>query len=271
MSFIYDALKRAEDDNQRTMGTIRVSSRDTLLGKRRQQWMWVLIGVLGANVIVVSTLVVALGYRSSGTPAVAPEPHVAATSAPAPPPAPIEPAPAARPSPPPPVASVPAAQATKAPAAAVEPPTIVVPPRVPRSSSAAAAPAPRVVPGPATTEEPRPRGRDETVASLVEREQAMNASKMMRREQRFPEPPARRSPATVDSAAAAARPGAAPSIAVQVIVYSDVPAQRMAFIDGRRFAEGDLIDAETTLERINEDGIVVRRGGVRYVVLSRKD
>ena len=87
-----------------------------------------------------------------------------------------------------------------------------------------------------------------------------------------------RAPAAIDRApvasapsAPATRPGGAPGIAVQVIVYSDVPSQRMAFIDGRRFAEGDMIDGDTILERINEDGIVVRRGGVRYVVMSRKE
>ena len=45
----------------------------------------------------------------------------------------------------------------------------------------------------------------------------------------------------------------------------------MVFIDGRRLAEGDSIDAETTLERINQDGIVIRRRGVRYIVLSNRD
>jgi hypothetical protein len=126
----------------------------------------------------------------------------------------------------------------------------------------------------------RPRGREVTLQSQAEREQEIIASKMLRRGQPWqsavPSAPAAidRAPAadrSIAGPAPAPRAGGAPGIAVQVIVYSEVPSQRMAFIDGRRFAEGDMIDGDTTLERINEDGIVVRRGGVRYVVLSRKD
>ena len=55
-----------------------------------------------------------------------------------------------------------------------------------------------------------------------------------------------------------------------MVVYSDVPAQRMVFIDGRRFAEGDAIDTETVLERINADGVVVNRRGQRFVISERR-
>jgi type II secretory pathway component PulC len=56
-----------------------------------------------------------------------------------------------------------------------------------------------------------------------------------------------------------------------VIVYSDVPAQRMVFIDGQRYAEGDALDAETVIERINADGVVVKRRGVRFVIAGHRD
>ena len=49
-------------------------------------------------------------------------------------------------------------------------------------------------------------------------------------------------------------------------MYSDVPSQRMVFIDGQRYAEGDSIDAETVIERINTDGAVFKRRGVRFVI-----
>jgi hypothetical protein len=62
-----------------------------------------------------------------------------------------------------------------------------------------------------------------------------------------------------------------PDITLQVIVYSDVPSQRMVFIAGRRYAEGDALDAETTLERINADGAVVKRRGARFVIAARRD
>ena len=63
----------------------------------------------------------------------------------------------------------------------------------------------------------------------------------------------------------------APKVTLQVIVYSDVPSQRLVFIDGHRYAEGDSLDAETVLERINSDGVVFRRRGVRFVVAGRRD
>ena len=50
-----------------------------------------------------------------------------------------------------------------------------------------------------------------------------------------------------------------PKRQVRVVVYSDVPAQRMVFIDGRRYAEGDKVDAEAVVERITPQGVVVVR------------
>jgi hypothetical protein len=55
---------------------------------------------------------------------------------------------------------------------------------------------------------------------------------------------------------------------VQVVVYSDVPAQRMVFIDGRRYAEGDKVDPETVVERITPDGAVITRRGQRFALTS---
>jgi pyruvate/2-oxoglutarate dehydrogenase complex dihydrolipoamide acyltransferase (E2) component len=59
-----------------------------------------------------------------------------------------------------------------------------------------------------------------------------------------------------------------PRLQVQVVVYSDVPAQRMVFIDGRRYAEGDKVDAETVVERITPEGAVVTRRGQRFPLTS---
>ena len=71
-------------------------------------------------------------------------------------------------------------------------------------------------------------------------------------------------------AAPAVSSAGAPNVVLQVLVYSDTPAQRMVFIDGRRYAEGDPIDGETVLERINADGVVVKHRGQRFVISERK-
>jgi hypothetical protein len=58
---------------------------------------------------------------------------------------------------------------------------------------------------------------------------------------------------------------------VQVVLYSDVPAERLVFIDGRRYAEGDKIDADTVVERITPDGAIVNRGGHRQMLTSGRN
>jgi hypothetical protein len=350
VSLIYDALKRAEDDNKRIGTGVRTASRQTLLGKRRRQWIWALVGVLAVNAIVVTTLVVALGYRWSGSRPAETEPRVAATPAPrpavvtpqpeaasqpavatappqtapqpavSPPPQPapprampVEPAPAARLAPPPtvtphratPVESAPVAKAVKPPAPAVESPRVAAaPPPTPAAPAAPVPPASRVAPsGPVVTatpaapaapiaptspvapaprvtppaaESPRVviRPREEPPAARVERQ--VPPAAVARRSDARPEPEPLRRPAITGETAsvdekAGGRTAPPPAIALQVLVYSDVPAERMVFIDGRRLIEGDSIDAETTLERINKDGIVIRRRGVRYVILSQRD
>lgn len=118
------------------------------------------------------------------------------------------------------------------------------------------------------------RPREEPAAARVERPVPPPA--LARKSDARAEPEGSRRPAITGETATAdekagGRPGPPPAITLQVLVYSDVPMERMVFIDGRRLAEGDSIDAETTLERINKDGIVVRRRGVRYVILSQRD
>ena len=73
-------------------------------------------------------------------------------------------------------------------------------------------------------------------------------------------------PAPPAEAVPPSAPIAAPTVTIQVLVYSDVPAQRMVFIDGRSYREGDALDSETVLERITADGIVMKRRGQRFVI-----
>jgi hypothetical protein len=67
-----------------------------------------------------------------------------------------------------------------------------------------------------------------------------------------------------------AAPGEAPDIALQVISYSDVASERMVFIGGRRYAEGDALDGDTVLERIRPDGVLVKRGGRQFLIPDRR-
>jgi general secretion pathway protein B len=74
----------------------------------------------------------------------------------------------------------------------------------------------------------------------------------------------------VSSIPAPAQPsqGASP-LRLQVHVYSDTPAQRMVFINGRRYGEGDRIEGGAVLERITPDGAVVNQNGQRFTISDR--
>lgn len=83
-------------------------------------------------------------------------------------------------------------------------------------------------------------------------------------------PPAARPSERAAPAPSPSVPVDAPKLTLQVLVYSEAPGQRMVFIDGRRYTEGDAIDAETVLERITAEGAVVKRRGQRFVISDRR-
>jgi hypothetical protein len=225
VSFIYEALKRAEDDNQqRVTATVRAGAGGATSRARSRWWLWALIGVLGANALVIGAWTLVRGQRSTGDAS--------------------------------PVAARVAASAASVAASAPRPTSVetlkLVPTIVP-ATEPALSPVPPPPAPPATVEARPQRG-------------ALAA----------PSPPSR-APAIADRptdrAAHASTPSApvdAPAITLQVLVYSETPAQRMVFIGGRRYAEGDAIDAETVLERINADGAEFRRRGQRFVISDRR-
>lgn len=53
---------------------------------------------------------------------------------------------------------------------------------------------------------------------------------------------------------------------VQFLVYSDVPSERLVFIDNRRFVEGQTIQPGVVLERIEPNGAIVSHQGSRVVL-----
>ncbi len=56
---------------------------------------------------------------------------------------------------------------------------------------------------------------------------------------------------------------------LDVLVYSDAPAERLVFINGRKYVEGQAVDGETVVEQITPDGAVLRNAE-RRIVLSPK-
>jgi general secretion pathway protein B len=68
---------------------------------------------------------------------------------------------------------------------------------------------------------------------------------------------------------AVARPAAPPEAAalrVEALIYADAPAERMVFINGRRYREGDSIDGRLRIEEIREDGVELSDQGRRFTL-----
>jgi hypothetical protein len=54
-----------------------------------------------------------------------------------------------------------------------------------------------------------------------------------------------------------------------VLVYSDVPAERMVFINGRKYVEGQAVNEDAVVEQITQEGAILRRQGKRVVLRPR--
>ncbi len=67
----------------------------------------------------------------------------------------------------------------------------------------------------------------------------------------------------------APRPPASPEtsgLRLEALIYADTPAERMVFINGRRYREGDSIDGRLRIEEIREDGVELSDQGRRFTL-----
>jgi general secretion pathway protein B len=102
----------------------------------------------------------------------------------------------------------------------------------------AATPPVAVAPAPAPSAPPRPRSGTPTI-------------------QATPAPaPAPRPPASPETA----------SLRLEALIYADAPAERMVFINGRRYREGDSIDGRLRIEEIREEGVELSDQGRRFTL-----
>ena len=72
------------------------------------------------------------------------------------------------------------------------------------------------------------------------------------------------SPAPPAAAARPALPQEATALKLEALIYADVAAERMVFINGRRYREGDSIDGRLRVEEIREDGVELSDQGRRF-------
>jgi hypothetical protein len=275
VSYILDALRKAERDHH----VSRVPTLATAHGgvdRRRPSWIWPV-----ATMMLAIGAVVALAFQwasvrsvhrdpvAAGIPPAPASPVVASRPDPGPSAPPVERAPArVEPSPAdvvvppsehPPAARAPAGHAIAPPASASRPPPAakVGPDRRLRAEKASASPAPAsrstaavAVPpasSPSIDRDParEPRPSAEAVASP-----AVTSAP----------------PSDVGRAAPTAPAQALPRLTLDVLVYSDVPAERLVFINGRKYVEGQAVDGVAVVEQITPDGAILRHEGKQIVL-----
>ena len=163
-------------------------------------------------------------------------------SAPAPAPAPLEP-------------GTPSASAPRAPSVEIARPVKVEPsprPEIPTVKPApvereASAVTPTVTPKPQAPVAPAPATRPP--AAVVQPAPSGVAVAPVA-------PPATAPPTPAEKAA----------LKLEALIYSDVPAQRMVFINGRRYSEGEIVDGRLRVEEIQEDGVALSDQGRRFTL-----
>jgi general secretion pathway protein B len=61
-----------------------------------------------------------------------------------------------------------------------------------------------------------------------------------------------------------AEQSALPKLSLQVLVYSEIPAERMIFINNQKYVEGQSVEGKAVVESIMPDGAVLSYQGKRF-------
>ena len=226
MSFILDALRKSEHERQRS--AVPGLSHVPLAAARREVpgWTLVLIGALGAAVL-------ALGgawwqsQRSLRAPAASSPAAVAA-----------------------PVDPTPAAAATPAPVTA---PSITTPPPTASPATVAVATPPAQAPVASTSLQ-----ESESAVALDERTQSLANAAFV------PKQPTPTGPTLPSVTALQAQGINVPPLRLELHAYSERPAERFVFINGRKYKEGERLNEGPEVVRIEANGVVLSQQGQRF-------
>jgi general secretion pathway protein B len=272
VSYILDALRKAERDRQVSRVPTLATAHAGAESGRRSPWVWAVAGGLALSAVVVYSFFWASGrperVREAALPLVAaPGPPAPAVSADAREPSPPlaraperdEPAPA--PAPGRVVERAPAARAPERPRAApLAPPAKgrraarPVEGRSPAPSTASPSDAPETrqvaVAQPSPTPPPGAPGKDPVTEARPAGDPAAPPAAVL-----APAP-------SPDSGAGRALP----RLTLDVLVYSDIPAERLVFINGRKYVEGQMLDGDAVVEQITPEGATLRYQGKQFVL-----
>ena len=56
------------------------------------------------------------------------------------------------------------------------------------------------------------------------------------------------------------------SLKLEVLYYSEIPSERIVFINGRKYVEGQTVDGKAMVEQIARDGAVLTYQGQRFLL-----
>jgi general secretion pathway protein B len=228
MSFILDALKKAEAERQRQTGPTLLEVRVTAPRRRLPLWTLIIAALLGVNILLLLIFVL---RRPAATP-VASAP-AAAVTAPAPLPVPV------------PAALTAGAAATATPTTA---PTTT--PTTPPASTPATTPA-ATLPGatPSAITAPAMTGAEPAAGNPADYEPAITAGGVRN------EPPS-----------LAEIGGNLPDLRLDLHVYATRPADRYALINMHRVREGDVLPEGPRVVAIDRDGVELNYRGTEFML-----
>src|SRR5712691_608183 len=248
MSFILKALKQAQESRSIDGTPVTAATQRVRSGERPRQipWRWIAAAALVLNGLVLLLVLFLPRFGSQAPPPTLP-PAAAPTIA-TPPPPPVV-------SPPPTVTVTPA-------------------PRVAVQSPPTAAPAPTIAAQPAT---PRPPpvepARQPTVASRAPERASIEPAERPSGDRPAPVAPQSSPPPAVAAVPPPATPEIGPELRdamekfkLEVLVWAADPRDRMVFLSGRKFVEGQSLDGKVVVERINDDSITLGYQGQRVRV-----
>ncbi len=269
MSFILDALRKSEHERQRQTGPALAEVPVATPRPRSNVWAPVAIALLLVNLVVVG---VWLLRKSTSEPA-APPPSAAITSNA---PAPSSEAPGALNSPPENPAGN-AATAAAPPPAMLRPAEPATAPvrqgRNPLEAETANGPAaldPQMAAQAAAVPEgPAAVTRVPTSRGSVVYESLPDSATVGAAEPYTPPPGASRQPASTGSGLPSADQLTATGIPVlnlDLHVYATVPAQRLVFINSRKYREGDTLQEGPVVGQITPSGVVLEYQGRSYLL-----
>jgi len=256
MSYILDALKKAERERRRVQVPTLSTLHPTDPVARRHVWPWAVAGALlvNAGLLVVLFWIPLMPPRPRTEPGARPE-----TTAPVA------------------VPDWPVPQ-TKQPAGAEPRPVEKTILKVPKASEEAAPPRQKtpVARMPAERQSPPERPAEARVTVAPEAAPAEVTSPALRASQparpgpappsaevrlpvqAAPTQPSRESPAGLRDAFAGMR--------LDALVYSEVAAERMVFINGGKYLQGQVVDGKYVVEGITPDGAILTYQGQRFLL-----